>query len=229
MDWIQVGASAVQLTFAAENGKEAFQRCHAIVQALEEHPPHFLKEFTPAYTTVLVELDLRDGLKLAAAAKELVTQLQKAAGKKVELGHLQKIPVLYDGPDLERVAGINKLTVQQVINYHSREMYYVHFLGFAPAFPYLTGLNKKLRAPRLETPRPRVAPGSVAIGGEHAGIYTVETPGGWNILGRTNLPLFRAGKAAGDNPDAAFYLKQGDRVRFVPVKELPPIPNEDAM
>jgi inhibitor of KinA len=221
MDWVQIGPDAILLKFAEENGVPAFQKCSALVRELEEHPPRFLREFTPAYTTLLLELDLRGGLQLAGAAREVLAQLEKCSRKRVPPGPVKKIPVLYDGVDLDRIANLNKLTRNQVIGYHSKETYLVHFLGFAPGFPYLTGLNKKLRTPRLENPRSRVPAGSIAIGGEHTGIYSVEMPGGWNLIGRTNVKIFDLEKAIVGKEEEAFYLKQGDRVRFVPVKELP--------
>lgn len=220
MQWVQIGPSAIVLTFADKPGEAAFHTCRAIVTELEQHPPGFLREFTPAYTTMLLELDLRAGLSIPAAAAGLLAQLRKAARNKLPLGPVKKIPVLYNGPDLDRVATLKKLTRAQVISYHSKETYLVQFLGFAPGFPYLSGLNKKLVTPRLENPRPHVPVGSIAIGGEHTGIYTVETPGGWNIIGRTNLLLFNPKSLQPGHEQAAFFLKPGDRVRFMPVKEL---------
>jgi len=127
-------------------------------------------------------------------------------------GTPHEIPLCYDGPDLEMVAAATGLTTGQVISLHSGADYTVAMVGFAPGFPYLTGLPKPLWLPRLATPRNRVAAGSVAIAGEQAGIYPCASPGGWRVLGHTDACLFDASR---DSLPA--LLAPGDRVRFVPV------------
>jgi KipI family sensor histidine kinase inhibitor len=92
-------------------------------------------------------------------------------------------------------------------------------LGFSPGFPYLGDLDPRLHTPRLASPRAKVRAGSVAIGGEHTGIYTVESPGGWNIIGHTPLKIFDPARGASErNERAMFFLKHGDRVKFVPLR-----------
>ena len=92
-------------------------------------------------------------------------------------------------------------------------------LGFSPGFPYMGDLDPRLHTPRLASPRTKVRPGSVAIGGEHTGIYTVESAGGWNIIGHTSVKIFDPTRAAADGRDKAmFFLSPGDRVKFVPIK-----------
>jgi KipI family sensor histidine kinase inhibitor len=123
------------------------------------------------------------------------------------------IPVRYggaDGPDLLEVSRLTGLTVPEVIAAHSGASYEVRFVGFSPGFPYLSGLPEKLHMPRRETPRKSVPAGSVAIAGAQAGIYPVRSPGGWNVIGRTDLVLFDAAK------DPITTLAPGDRVRFEP-------------
>jgi len=100
---------------------------------------------------------------------------------------------------------------------HCEPVYKVYCLGFAPGFPYLGDLNPRLHTPRLATPRTRVPAGSVAIGGEHTGIYSVESPGGWNIIGRTTVALFDPSRRDEHDEAAAFLLRAGDRVKFVRV------------
>jgi KipI family sensor histidine kinase inhibitor len=131
---------------------------------------------------------------------------------------LIEIPVRYggaDGPDLEDVARHTGLTPEGVIERHASVEYLVYFLGFSPGFPYLGGMPAELATPRLSTPRKRVPAGSVAIGGAQTGIYSVESPGGWRLIGHTPLPLFDPSH----HPPA--FLQMGDSIRFVPVKELP--------
>jgi KipI family sensor histidine kinase inhibitor len=103
----------------------------------------------------------------------------------------------------------------RVVELHAAVEYRVYFLGFSPGFPYLGGMPEALATPRLATPRKRVPTGSVAIGGAQTGIYPMESPGGWRLIGRTSLPLFDTTK------DPPALLRIGDRVRFKPVEELP--------
>ena len=133
-------------------------------------------------------------------------------GTRLRPAPVKEIPVRYDGPDLERVAKIKGLSVAQVCELHAATIYKVYMLGFAPGFPYLGDLDKRLHTPRLASPRTRVPAGSVAIGGEHTGIYSVASPGGWNIIGHTVAKLFDPATDA-----TPFLLQAGDRVRFVPV------------
>ena len=115
------------------------------------------------------------------------------------------------GPDLEEVAHYHGLQVEDVIRIHSETTYFVYMLGFTPGFPYLGGLSKELETPRKETPRLQISPGSVGIGGNQTGIYPLETPGGWNIIGRTPITLF--------NPkeEIPTYIQSGMYLRFIPI------------
>ncbi|MHB8904561.1 MAG: 5-oxoprolinase subunit PxpB, partial [Melioribacteraceae bacterium] len=125
-----------------------------------------------------------------------------------------EIPVCYDeefAPDISIVAKHNSLTIEQVIQIHSQPEYLVYFLGFSPGFPYLGEMPKEIVTPRLLTPRLKVPAGSVAIGGDHTGIYPISSPGGWNIIGRTPLRLF---SPENENPT---LLKMSDRIKFVPI------------
>ncbi len=122
-----------------------------------------------------------------------------------------EIPVCYEGefaPDLDEVSGRAGLTAPEVINLHSKSDYRVACLGFTPGFPYLTGLPAALATPRRAIPRKEIAPGSVAIGGHHTGIYPIKSPGGWHVIGRTPLKLFDPS----ENPPA--LLRAGDVVHF---------------
>jgi KipI family sensor histidine kinase inhibitor len=119
---------------------------------------------------------------------------------------LVEIPVEYDGADLADVAARTRLSTVDIIRIHSDTSYVVAFLGFAPGFPYMTGLDPALQLPRRDIPRTRVPAGSVAIAGEYTAVYPSASPGGWHLLGHTDIRLFA--------DDA--LLGPGDRVRFVP-------------
>ncbi|MEX2290431.1 MAG: 5-oxoprolinase subunit PxpB [Mycobacteriales bacterium] len=119
-----------------------------------------------------------------------------------------EIPVVYDGEDLAEVARLTDLPVAEVVRRHTAPEYLVAFLGFAPGFPYLLGLDPALHVPRRATPRTSVPAGSVALAGVQTGIYPAATPGGWQLVGRTDVALFD-----GDREPPAL-LAAGDRLRF---------------
>ena len=212
MRWIRYGPNAVLITFADEVNDEAFQRGRALAAELEQRPPDGLIEFLPAFTTLLLEFEPRTVPNLEVAAVELMPRLKAALAAVTPPAPIKEIPVRYDGEDLENVARLHELTTMEVAERHAAPIYKVYMLGFAPGFPYLGELDPRLHTPRLAAPRPRVRAGSVAIGGEHTGIYSVESPGGWNIIGHTTTKLFDPAR----RENAIFFLHAGDRVKFVP-------------
>ena len=168
----------------------------------------------PAYSSVLVDFDprLRGHAELEALLRELA-----AAGCDADvIERTVEIPVRYGGeygPDLEDVARYTGLPAERVVELHASAEYLVYFLGFSPGFPYLGGLPAELATPRLAAPRKLVPGGSVAIGGGQTGIYPMDSPGGWRIIGRTPLRLFDA------EASPPSLLAMGDRVRFTPIRE----------
>lgn len=122
------------------------------------------------------------------------------------------IPVVYGGEDLAEVAAFHRISPQEVVRRHTEPVYTVFMMGFQPGFPYLGGLPEHLHTPRRAVPRTRVEAGSVGIGGSQTGVYPFTSPGGWQIIGHTELPLFCADKT----PPA--LLAAGDTVRFVAVE-----------
>jgi len=199
-------------------GERAFGRIQAIVTALEKQPPPGLVEYVPAFTTVLLEFDPALVPKPAQIAPQLVERFEAAFSSELPPSAIHEIPVRYDGEDLPRMAKAKRMTVAQICELHATPIYRVYMLGFAPGFPYLGDLDPRLHMPRLAAPRPKVRPGSVAIGGEHTGIYTVESPGGWNIIGHTPVKIFDPTRGAPNGPEEdMFLLKPGDPVKFVPI------------
>ncbi len=125
-----------------------------------------------------------------------------------------KIPVLYGndyGPDIDTVAKHNRLSIEDVIRLHSEAEYLVYMLGFTPGFTYLGGMNNKLETPRLDNPRVKIPEGSVGIAGKQTGVYPIESPGGWQLIGRTPIKLYNPKR---ENP---ILLKAGDYVKFTPI------------
>lgn len=167
----------------------------------------------PSYASLLVRFD-----SLQLRREVLIAHVEKAlsALDEVELPPPRRIevPVAYGGaagPDLDAVAEHGGLLPRAVVELHSAAAYQVYFLGFAPGFAYLGGLPAALHAPRLAAPRPLVPAGSVGIAGPQTGIYPLATPGGWRLIGRTELTIFDATKTP------MSLLQPGDEVRFVPI------------
>ncbi len=179
---------------------------------LREDPPDALVDLHPAYATLLVRYDpLR--CDPDALAREISRRAGSLAGRPEPEPRAFEIPVRYggeDGPDLADVAKATGLGQEDVVATHAGAAYDVRFIGFLPGFPYLAGLPERLHTARRETPRTRVPAGSVAIAGAQAGIYPVASPGGWNIIGRTDFRLFDPGRSV------PATLAPGDRVRFRP-------------
>lgn len=209
MKWVRYGPKALLFRFAERLGDEAFAKGCAIAADLERNPPPGMIEFVPAFTTVLVTFDTTE--QAAGAGPELARRLERCGAREIRGKGVKEIPVVYDGPDLKRVADLHQLTIEQVAEIHSSTTYKVYMLGFAPGFPYLGDLDPRLHTPRLPSPRARLAAGSVAIGGSHTGIYSVDGPGGWNIIGHTSAKLFDASRDGAE----MFLLRQGERVQFI--------------
>jgi inhibitor of KinA len=144
----------------------------------------------PAYSSLAVYVDpaVKDLARMQERIEELLAGLGKEQIDQNQLaGESYRFPVVYDGEDLGRVASNARLSDREVVEYHTKPVYTVAMIGFIPHFPYLIGLDERLTTPRLDSPRKRVPAGSVAIGGAQTGIYPTDSPGGWNLIGRTDL------------------------------------------
>jgi inhibitor of KinA len=192
---------------------EAHDRIRKLLHLLEMEPIAGVRNLHPAYCSLLVKFDplQRHHDELERILHSYIERLENVSlppPREVE------IPVCYGGehgPDLNDVSAKHGMRPEQVIALHSSSSYLVYFLGFVPGFAYLGGLPEALVTPRLATPRRIVPAGSVGIAGSQTGVYPVATPGGWRLLGRTPVPMFR--------PDRIelSLLSIGDRVRFAPI------------
>ncbi len=211
------GPDAYWVKFADRPDERAFLRSARIMASWPVHLGPDLMEWVPAFTTVV--LVFRSGLRPPVErVRSLPFPSPESEGSAAE-GRVVELPVCYDGPDLQRVSEHSGMVAEEVVARHQAPLYRVHCLGFAPGFPYLGGLDDRLATPRQSSPRLRVPAGSVAIGGKHTGIYSIPSPGGWNLIGRTPEILFRpwASDTAG-----MFRLQAGDQVRFIPAAPFDP-------
>lgn len=201
------------LSFGAHISRATHARVVKLLRLLESEPIAGVRNLHPAYGSLLVKFDplkwrhedLREVLESYVARTQEMTLPEP---------RLVEIPVCYGGdfgPDLREVAALHHLTPEQVIDMHASTTYLVYFLGFAPGFAYLGELPDALVTPRLPTPRRRVPAGSVGIAGNQTGVYPFATPGGWRLLGRTPVAMFRP------DCEGLSLVKLGDHVRFKPI------------
>lgn len=216
---VQASEDSLQIQFEQKICPEVNSRISAFVKTFEYIAKDIagVLEVLPTYCSVSIYFD--EAICQISLLKDLAQKaLQKSEEEKTESTDSARtitIPVCYEdqefAPDLEKVALHAKLSKEEVIKLHSSSDYLIYMMGFLPGFPYLGGMNPQLETPRLETPRTKIPAGSVAIGGAQTGLYPVESPGGWNIIGRTPLRLF-------DVKRKPFFLYEaGDKIRFLPI------------
>jgi KipI family sensor histidine kinase inhibitor len=179
-------------------------RAIALAAALKKRRD--VRQAVAGYASVTVHFDPDQAthVSLAAAIKRLAAKRPPMA----EPGRLHRIPVTYDGPDIEAVATLLQLSREQIVELHTKPIYRVFLVGFVPGWAYLGPLPEELELPRRQVPRTRVPAGSVAIAGRQTGIYPLPTPGGWHLIGRTNVKLFLP------DSDPPCLFRAGDRVKF---------------
>lgn len=216
--FVPMGDRALVMEFGDAADPQLSSRIAAIARRMRASPPAGVLDIVPTYTTLAVHYDpaaVEDAdSPYDALAGQLESWLRGGSGEAAAAGRSIDIPVCYGGEfgeDLEALARRHGLTQGEIIRLHSEPRYHVHMLGFVPGFAYLGGLDPRLATPRRDAPRPRVPAGSVAIGGSQTGVFPLATPGGWHLIGRTPLRLFRA------EAEPPCLLNAGDSVRFVPV------------
>jgi KipI family sensor histidine kinase inhibitor len=192
---------------------DAHQRVRKLLRLLESEPIAGIRNLHPAYCSLLIKFDI---LKLQHGELEAILRpyLDRLDDVNLPPPRQLEIPVCYGGeygPDLDDVAALHGMTPERAIELHASLAYIVYFLGFVPGFAYLGELPEALVTPRLAAPRRTIAPGSVGIAGRQTGIYPFATPGGWRLLGRTPLAMFRPDRKAKS------LLSIGDCVRFIPI------------
>ena len=214
-----LGDQAVVLTFGQTIDETVHVNIQQALQAIQAANFPWVIDIVPSYTTICVYYDV---VQIALMYNHLpykfvVDSLLALNIVKSTERHTSiiEIPVIYGdegGPDLSYVASYCGLTEDDVILRHTSREYKVHMLGFLPGFPYLSGLDETIAVPRKEVPSALVRAGSVGIAGQQTGIYPLDSPGGWQIIGRTTLPLFDVTKTPPNT------IQAGDTIKFVAIR-----------
>jgi inhibitor of KinA len=216
-----VGDGALLVGFGDSVDPATSERVHAFVQHLLEAPLAGVRDVVPAFTTVTLhyrpeQVEGSGGFPFDRLRAQVLQRLALEIDAHDVVPRVFEVPVWYGGeagPDLEDVARQCGLSEADVVRRHGASPHRVYMLGFAPGFPFIGGLDPALAMPRRTTPRTHVPAGTVAIARDQTCIYPLETPGGWNLIGRTPLRLF--------DPAAAVpcLMGPGDAIRFVPIDE----------
>lgn len=219
-----LGDSALMVQLGEGMDPSIHKKVRNLSAILHAQPFEGFIETVPAYNNVTIhynpyivrfarfgEEGLTSFQKVSAYINDL---LQQIGGEQSFEERTITVPVYYGekfGPDLAYVAEYNDLSIEEVIRIHSENEYLVYMIGFAPGFPFMGGMNEAIATPRRDTPRLSIPSGSVGIAGKQTGVYPMETPGGWQIIGRTPKKLFL--------PDlsAPSLLRSGDKIKFVPI------------
>ncbi|MBN8208728.1 5-oxoprolinase subunit PxpB [Bacillus sp. NTK071] len=209
-----LGEAAVKVSFHQAVSQSLNKTIKAFCTNLSLKDPGII-EWVPAYDSVTVYYDpwIYTYQRLTELLKKKALEIDHQPGNSKTI---VTIPTLYGGeygPDLDKLSKSKKMNTDDVISLHTNGDYLVNMIGFLPGFPYLSGLDEKIAMPRLDEPRQTVPAGSVGIAGSQTGIYPLESPGGWNLIGRTPLRLYDPER---DNP---FLLEQGDYLRFKSITE----------
>lgn len=214
-----IGDEAVVIEVGTEISSATEKKVNAIVATLEELKPSWMVEYIPAYTTVTVIYKV-DRLKENRPYKFICKRIQDVMSEVKEVSMREekvvRIPVVYGGvhgPDLAFIAEHNGLTPEEVIRIHTSGTYTVHMIGFAPGFPFIGGMSEKIAAPRRKSPRLQIPARTVGIAGMQTGVYPIDSPGGWQLIGRTPIELFLP------TEDPPSLLSAGDTIQFCEISQ----------
>lgn len=208
---VALGDAALLVQLGDEIDLAVNQRVHSLARLIDAAPLDGVLETVPAYSTLLIHYDPLsvDFAEICQWTRTKLDQLDTSVNRQP---HRIEVPVRYGGEfgiDLESVAESLHLQPEDVIRIHSQTIYTVYMMGFTPGFPYMGKLGDALVTPRLETPRTRVPAGTVAIAGSQTGIYPIDSPGGWRLIGHTSLKLFDP------TSKTPFLFAPGDEVQFI--------------
>ncbi|MCT4594351.1 MAG: 5-oxoprolinase subunit PxpB [Anaeromicrobium sp.] len=209
------GDRALVMEFGDEISEEINRKVRAMTIGIGKGNIKGIGEIIPTYRSLMVnynplEIDYKNLLK---ELKILEDQLDSIH---IPPPQVMEIPTLYGGqygPDMDTVADHNGLTFDDVIRIHSSREYLIYMIGFTPGFPYLGGMDERIATPRLKKPRIKISGGTVGIAGDQTGIYPIDSPGGWQLIGKTPLKLYDVHR------DTPILLEAGNYIKFVPIDE----------
>jgi KipI family sensor histidine kinase inhibitor len=216
MKFLVAGDSAMIIELGNEISPIINSKIKKITEYLDSLKNNFIRDVLPTYRSIMIYFN---PLKISFdEIKKLIEENCDVDYESLDTvkKEIIEIPVMYGGnygPDIDNVARYNKLSIDEVIKIHTSVEYLIYMLGFTPGFPYLGGMPKRIATPRLDEPRINIPKGSIGIAGEQTGIYPIESPGGWQLLGRTPLELYNSNKK---NP---FLLNAGEYIKFVSITE----------
>lgn len=213
--FIPAGDKSLVMEFGNSISPEINTKIRSMVTAIDESEFHGIEEVIPTYRSILIIYNplIIDYQDIIDKLKKMETHLNDTSNDKTRIIEL---PTVYGGeygPDIEFVARHNNLTIEEVIEIHSSTDYLLYMLGFTPGFGYLGGMSEKIETPRLQVPRTKIPAGSTGIAGKQTGIYPIDSPGGWQLIGRTPVKLY--------DPlaEPPVLLNAGDYIRFIPIDE----------
>ena len=212
---LTAGDSALLIEFGKDINPETNRKITALVQLMREQHIEGIVDVIPAFCSLLINYDPR--VLSYEELKERMAHLLKMETKtEATRKRIFEIPVCYGGeygPDIENIAEHAGLSVEEVIKIHSSKDYLIYMLGFLPGFTYLGGLDERIHTPRLASPRLKIRAGSVGIGGSQTGIYPLDSPGGWQLMGMTPVRTYDPER------QTPILVEAGDYIRFIPIDE----------
>lgn len=204
---------SVIIYFSNLISKDVLKEVKAAYKTIKSLEDEAFIEIIPSYNCLLITYDIfkYDYEQIEKLLKKSLENLDYSSDEETNLLSIDVYYGLEVGLDLQRVAHLNKLSIEEVIHTHSSKLYDVYAIGFLPGFAYLASVDKKINTPRLETPRKNIAKGSVAIANNQTAVYPQNSPGGWNILGRTTNKMFDK------SLDSLSFIDFNSKVKFNPI------------
>lgn len=213
--YLTAGDRALAMEFGNSISEEINNKIRSMAVAIESQNVAGVVELVPTYRSLMIHYDplVIEFQQLVDTLKELESNLKNI---QLPAPEVIEIPTLYGGeygPDIENVAKHNDLSVEEVIEIHTSKEYLIYMLGFTPGFPYLGGMDPRIATPRLATPRTKISGGSVGIAASQTGVYPIDSPGGWQLIGRTPLALYDPQR------ETPILLKAGNYIVFRSIDE----------